>query len=114
MNHKQIAALATALEGVPVWGCLPGSPSHEAGIRAGDILLEVNGLRVKDVGDYIKARGAEPTDMTVRLFRDGEEMTFECSMRATEAVDIADVVKAVRIGKMIPLNLQDDEFQRPS
>ena len=48
---ETVQALAKALEGIPLLGCLPGSPSHDAGLRYGDVILEVNGRRVRDVQD---------------------------------------------------------------
>lgn len=114
MNHKQIASLAEALGGVPVWGCLPGSPSHAAGIRAGDILLEVNGLRVKDISDYVKARDVGLGELAIRLFRDGQELQFQCTMRSSDAINMAEVVTAVTTGKMIPLDLKPGNPERPS
>ena len=47
--RKQLEAIAAAVQGVPVWGCLKDSPSAEAGVRYGDIatisVMRLNELR---------------------------------------------------------------------
>lgn len=68
-----IRELAKIEEGVPLWGCLPDSPSAQAGLRYGDIILRIGGHRVKDVRDYIKAMNArQGTEITVEVLRNGE------------------------------------------
>ena len=52
---RSVFALAKALDGIPVLGTLAGTPAAKAGIRYGDILLEVNGMRTLTVAYYIEA-----------------------------------------------------------
>lgn len=56
-------------EGMPVLGCIDGSAAAVAGIRVGDRLLEVNGVRVSDAKSYIAARELERDMMHVVLRR---------------------------------------------
>jgi serine protease Do len=42
-------------EGVVISGVKPGSPAAEAGLRAGDLIKEVNRKRIKDLDDYNEA-----------------------------------------------------------
>jgi S1-C subfamily serine protease len=65
--------LAKTLDGLPVLGCLPGTPAARAGVRYGDILLSVNGQRTRTFGDYIEAKALRSDGMHVVLFRQGEE-----------------------------------------
>ncbi len=58
--------------GMPVLGCIDGSAAAIAGVRRGDRLLEVNGMRVHDANSYITARNLEPDLMHVVLRREGE------------------------------------------
>jgi S1-C subfamily serine protease len=69
---------AAQFEGIPVSFCLPGSPAERAGVRQGDKLLFVNGLRMASVDDYIEARAKNPRGMTLTLQRgsDIHDMTL--------------------------------------
>lgn len=82
---SEINKLARALGGVPILGCIPGSPSHRAGVRYGDILLETNGERTADLDAYVRARGEHRDTMTVVVFRDGIERTIELDLRRYRA-----------------------------
>jgi C-terminal processing protease CtpA/Prc len=79
-SRKQLAQLATALGGVPVWGCLPGSAAARLGMRYGDVILSVNGRPTPNVDDYIEARNDRPDGLLVVIFRDGREHTLEVSL----------------------------------
>jgi S1-C subfamily serine protease len=76
-DRSQVGRIAKALEGIPVWGCLPGSVAQKAGIRYGDILLTVNGQRTKDIEDYMAARKLRKDGVELTLFRDGREMSVD-------------------------------------
>ena len=41
LSRKDLSALADALGGLPILGCLEGSPAAEAAIQKGDILLGI-------------------------------------------------------------------------
>ncbi|MBS2014576.1 MAG: hypothetical protein JST00_16940 [Deltaproteobacteria bacterium] len=72
-------ALAKALEGIPVLGTLGGTPAARAGIRYGDVLLSVNGMRTRTVLDYIEAKALRSDGMAVVVFRSGTEQVEELS-----------------------------------
>ena len=55
------------------------SPAHRAGIKAGDVLLTVNGERVCDVLDY-RFYGTDANSV-VTVSRNGEELTFSLHNR---------------------------------
>jgi len=76
MPRKQLEEIAAAVEGVPVWGCLPGSTAADAGVRYGDIVLSVNGMRTQSIEDYLEARALRGDGMDIVLFRAGEELTL--------------------------------------
>jgi S1-C subfamily serine protease len=81
----EINKLARALGGVPILGCIPGSPSHRAGVRYGDILLQANGMPTTDLDAYLRARADDIDTMTVVIFRDGTERTIELDLRRYRA-----------------------------
>ncbi len=72
-----IFQLAKALDGIPVLGCLDGTPAAKAGVRYGDILLSVNGMRTRSFGEYVEAKGLRRDGMTVVIFRSGVETPIE-------------------------------------
>jgi len=84
IRREQLEALAEAVQGIPVLGCLPGSTAAEAGVRYGDILLEVNGLRTVDVDDYLAGRALRADGMALRLFRDGIELSLFVELRPVQ------------------------------
>ncbi len=73
ITKTSLFALAKALEGIPVLGSLSGTPAARAGIRYGDILLSVNGMRTKTVLDYVEAKALRTDGMDIVIFRTGTE-----------------------------------------
>jgi len=69
--------MAKTLDGLPVLGCLAGTPAALAGVRYGDILLSVNGQRTRTFGEYVDAKALRRDGMQVVLFRAGEEYPVE-------------------------------------
>ncbi len=98
---RQIFALAKGLEGVPVLGALAGSAAARAGLRYGDVLLSVNGMRTRNVAEYIEAKSLREDGMTVVVFRgDGEsshELTY-ASRAPTDVTKILAELVTLRIG----------------
>ncbi len=70
--------------GVRLTGVSPGSPAEQAGVRAGDVLIEFGGLPVGDLYQFTDAlRAREPGD-TVRVVvrRAGQPLTLTAVLRA--------------------------------
>ncbi|HSL82823.1 MAG TPA: Do family serine endopeptidase [Thermoanaerobaculia bacterium] len=68
--------------GVLVTNVIPGGPAAEAGLRHGDIVLEVDGEGVADTRfliDYVSAQGPGES-VTLRILRAGEERTLTVSL----------------------------------
>jgi len=84
IRRQQLEALAEAVQGIPVLGCLPGSTAAEAGVRYGDIVIEVNGLRTISIDDYLAGRKLRSDGMALRLFRDGQEFSLFVTLRPVE------------------------------
>jgi putative serine protease PepD len=70
------------LGGAAVQGVTPGGPAASAGVRAGDVIVGVDGRTVRDPDDLSEiVSGLEPgDDVDVEVRRDGEERTFEAEL----------------------------------
>ena len=79
MNREQLAKLAESLSGIAVWGVLPGSVSQRCGVRYGDIIISVNGIKTSNAEEYVEARGARLDGADVVIFRDGQEVLLQLS-----------------------------------
>lgn len=78
LRPSALTRLATALGGLPILGCIQGSPAGIAGLRYGDIVLSLNGVPTASWSDFFLARRQSPGDVVVRVFRQGVE--FETPM----------------------------------
>jgi S1-C subfamily serine protease len=69
MQHPAaLTQLATSLGGLPILGCLPGSPAARAGLRYGDIVLEVDGAPTASWSAFLKASAQrDRADRKLRL-----------------------------------------------
>jgi len=59
----------------------PGSSAEEAGLRQGDIIVEVNRKPLRDVGDYNEMVSKLKKDQTVLLLVDRGGRTFFMTVR---------------------------------
>jgi S1-C subfamily serine protease len=60
-------------------GVLPDSPAEKAGVKGGDVLLKINGVRPADLKTAVDVfRALKPgKKATVRVLRDGKERDIE-------------------------------------
>jgi len=79
--------LAVALGGLPVFGCLPGSPVERAGVRYGDVLLSVDGQLTPSWDAYIAARETSGPVIRLRLSRDGHEFEVDVELDRGGSLD---------------------------
>ena len=92
LSYSELVRLATALGGLPILGCLAGSPAEGAGVRYGDILLTVNGIQTASWDDFVRARSTSsggdggyvlPVKAVVRTHErisDGDAVTLAMSV----------------------------------
>ncbi|MGY3169612.1 HhoA/HhoB/HtrA family serine endopeptidase [Thermostichus sp. MS-CIW-15] len=69
----------TVQEGVLIGEVVPGSPAEQAGLREGDVIVEIDGQPIRDaeqVQQLVDAAGVGKT-LTLRVIRDGQARTFQ-------------------------------------
>lgn len=51
----------------------PGSPAEKAGLQEGDVIVEIDGAKVRGLGDVTEKIGLEPErTFQVKVIREGE------------------------------------------
>lgn len=84
LTPAELARLASALGGLPILGCLSGSPAEDAGMRYGDILLSLDGLPTSSWDEFLRARNQAGRSIVVRVFRQGQELDMALELRASD------------------------------
>lgn len=84
-----------------VLGIMPNSPAEEAGIRAGDIIVQVDDLIVSldtymDAVDAIK--GEEGQNVKLKVFRDGEVLDFDITRQTISENNVTSEILDGNIG----------------
>ncbi|MEY2932346.1 MAG: hypothetical protein RL033_3095 [Pseudomonadota bacterium] len=105
MSREQLSKLAETLQGIPVWGCLPGSQGRNAGIQYGDVVLSVNGQRTSDAGAYLAARKLRSDGVTLVVFRNGTTQTLQLRFETEGAADeqrLRDVAQSLVESRLLP------------
>ncbi len=74
--RENLEKIAKIYEGVAILSVEPGTVSHRAGVRAGDVLVAVNGRRVRKLVDYALARGTRGDTLELVVMRDGQQLTL--------------------------------------
>jgi len=72
--------------GLPLSGVMKGGPADEAGVRGGDVIVELAGRRVENIYDYTYAIEALKVGETVRIAveRDGKRLEFDLTPRSRQ------------------------------
>jgi C-terminal processing protease CtpA/Prc len=84
ISRKQLEEIAATVGGVPIFGCLPQSSAEQAGVRYGDIVLRVNGVRTRDLDEYLSARALREDGLSLDVLRAGRELSLFVEFRRNE------------------------------
>ena len=58
------------------------SPAWHAGLKVGDILLEIDGIKINNINDYYGALAAnEKKSRVFKVVRNGDERLFEVNFK---------------------------------
>ena len=75
MSFRQnLERMAQIYGGIAIFSVEKGSTTHRAGVRAGDILIVVNGRRVRRLSEYAAARKLQHELLELVVVRDGREL----------------------------------------
>jgi len=74
----------TEVSGVKLSGVRPGSPAEKAGLKAGDVIVEFAGQKIKNIYDYTYALDAVKIGQPVEVMvvREGNPMTLQVTPEA--------------------------------
>ena len=99
-----------AAEGVRIGDVDPESPASKAGLRPGDIVVEVDGERVRSGRQFSRLIQESPEGKSVALgvVRDGKRQTFNVTPDARSG-DFAFGIDADRIGREVERSMRDLE-----
>jgi S1-C subfamily serine protease len=99
--RENLERMARIYEGVAIFSVEKGSTTHRAGVRAGDILMSVNGRRVRHHSEYGPARKLRSDEIELVVIRDGREVTLVASDLAAKAATPADSREPEKIARSI-------------
>lgn len=102
-DRTDLTKLAEALGGLPVLACRPGSPADQAGVRYGDIVLQVNGVATPDWAAFIQGRSRNNHRMHIRVFRDGSEHKLSLSLTPSAPIDAPTLLAEILAERIVPL-----------
>jgi predicted metalloprotease with PDZ domain len=72
--RSNLERMAEIYGGIAIFSVDKGSTTHRAGVRAGDVLIVVNGRRVRRLADYASARKLQEELLELVVIREGREI----------------------------------------
>jgi len=73
---QEVVRLARCLNGVPVLGCPLGSEASRIGLKRGDVVIAVNGVKTPDELAFNYARSLRDDHMELEIVRDGQTLSL--------------------------------------
>lgn len=103
---------------ITITAVLPGSPAEAAGVKKGDSVIAVDGVKIKDVGvDAIldAVAGEVGTEVTLTVLRDGEELTLTATRNTFTDVTVTYEMLEGSIGYVQVIQFKEntpDQFKK--
>lgn len=72
--RSNLERIAEIYGGIAIFSVDIGSTTHRAGVRAGDVLVAVNGRRVRRLSEYASARKLQEELLELVVVREGREI----------------------------------------
>lgn len=99
---------------VMVYYPIPGSPAEEAGIKAGDKIIKVDGIEYtsedfSNISKYIK--GEAGTKVNIVIERDGKEISFDIERRKINTDPVTSEILEGNIGYIQLTSFNEDEAE---
>jgi S1-C subfamily serine protease len=82
--RRNLERMAEIYGGIAIFSVDKGSTTHRAGVRAGDVLIVVNGRRVRRLSEYATARKLQAELLELVVVRDGREIKLWAGHRAAQ------------------------------
>jgi len=82
--RENLERMARIYEGVAIFSVERGSTTHRAGVRAGDILMSVNGRRIRHHSEYSEARRLRSECIELVVMRQGRELRLWAAGAASQ------------------------------
>ena len=96
---------------IKILSVMQDSPAHKAGIKAGDVVIKIEGESVSDLGYYValdRVKGESGTSVTLTLIRDGKEITVSAVRKKVETETVFyhqyELDKAVGVIRILEFN----------
>jgi serine protease Do len=92
-------------KGLLITSVSENSPASKAGLKAGDVITEVNGEKVEDTGDFIRALNQKDEgDITLTIIRDRSQRTIKVTpeRRRNPAINLSDLQPGAISRAVIP------------
>jgi S1-C subfamily serine protease len=84
MNFRtNLERIAEIYGGIAIFSVDVGSTTHKAGVRAGDVLVAVNGRRVRKLAEYALARTLRRDLLELVVVRSGREIKLWAGLTPT-------------------------------
>ncbi len=77
MSTPDCIKIASIYGGLAFLSCAPGSAAERAGLKPGDVVIAVNGVRTPDLDAFVDARKKRVDGATIRFLRNGQEREVE-------------------------------------
>lgn len=93
------------------------SPAAKAGLRAGDVITEVDGEKIDDPADFIRALNKkEEGEVTLTIIRDKSQRTIKVTpeKRTTPSINLTELQAMPLARNLIPLNGSMNLLKMPS